>query len=311
MNLDDVIFAREARALGADRELSRRFVRGEYRRIAPGAYAPVAAWQALDPDEKYRLRVAAVSSLHSDLQMSHASAAVVWEIESLRPWPTTVHARTVRAAGGRSNSTVTRHTIGLDPAGLQLDGIAVTSLQRTALDLASNRHFTAAVVQLDAILNCRRREPDIAVTPQALDAAARADPRLFAPARTLRALAFADARAQSVGESVSRVQLHALGAPPPELQVEFADRDGDIGSVDFFWPELGIVGEFDGKVKYGTARKYRHDLTPEALLMREKRREDRIRRQVQGFIRWDWATARDRRRLAALLLDHGIPLRTR
>jgi hypothetical protein len=103
----------------------------------------------------------------------------------------------------------------------------------------------------------------------------------------------------------------ALGAPIPELQVEFADRRGRIGPVDFYWPELDIVGEFDGNSKYGKRRKFQKGLTLEEILLREKRREDRIRRLVRGFIRWDWAAVRNARQFALLLLEHGVPVKMR
>ena len=68
----------------------------------------------------------------------------------------------------------------------------------------------------------------------------------------------------------------------PRLQFEVG------GSyVDFAWPELRVVGEFDGRVKYG---KY---LAPgesegDAVFV-EKIREDRIRDEGWRVVRWVWA----------------------
>jgi hypothetical protein len=62
---------------------------------------------------------------------------------------------------------------------------------------------------------------------------------------------FADARSDSAGESVTRVQFHRYGIPIPDLQHDvFDDRGGLIGTSDFYWEDCRHLGEFDGKIKY-------------------------------------------------------------
>ena len=97
--------------------------------------------------------------------------------------------------------------------------------------------------------------------------------------RELReALALARPGAQTVLETLSRLALMAEGLPEPELQVEFYDDEGLIGRVDMWWPGLGVIGEADGLLKYGSGED----------VVREKAREDRLR--ALGFIvvRWTW-----------------------
>src|SRR5690606_2804601 len=65
-----------------------------------------------------------------------------------------------------------------------------------------------------------------------------------------RAIEFGDGRAASLLESLSRGQIMLLGLPSPELQVPFHDENGFIGNVDFYWPELDLIGESDGDWKY-------------------------------------------------------------
>jgi hypothetical protein len=67
--------------------------------------------------------------------------------------------------------------------------------------------------------------------------------------KALRVLAFADGRADSPGESISRVEIARLGFAPPELQAEVRDPSGFVGRLDFYWPIQRIGGEFDGLVK--------------------------------------------------------------
>jgi hypothetical protein len=82
--------------------------------------------------------------------------------------------------------------------------------------------------------------------------------------------------AQSVGESRMRFLCWAGGIPKPVLQYPVYDREGHlIATVDAAWPEHGVIGEFDGRVKYG--RLLRPGEEPGDAVFREKVREDRIR----------------------------------
>lgn len=106
-------------------------------------------------------------------------------------------------------------------------------------------------------------------------------PRLHGSGLARRALNLARTGAQSPLESLSRLRLVRAGLPEPRLQVPIHDQQGLIGYVDMLFEELGVVGEADGQVKYAT----REDL------VQEKRREDRLRSEGYGVVRWDWAQA--------------------
>ncbi len=60
-----------------------------------------------------------------------------------------------------------------------------------------------------------------------------------------------------------------------------------IGICDFGWEEHRVVGEFDGKVKYG--RLLKPGQTPGDVVFAEKRREDAIRDEGWEVARWIWA----------------------
>ena len=45
--------------------------------------------------------------------------------------------------------------------------------------------------------------------------------------------------------------MRELGLPAPELQHDLCDRGRFVARLDFWWPEHGVVGEFDGRSKYG------------------------------------------------------------
>ncbi len=78
--------------------------------------------------------------------------------------------------------------------------------------------------------------------------------------------------------------MHEHGIPRPKRQQEIFDASGLIGRVDFWWPELRTVGEFDGRVKYGRANP--SGRPPEDVLWDEKRREDRLRVAGLNVVRW-------------------------
>ncbi|MGH3564545.1 MAG: hypothetical protein ACRDRH_00645 [Pseudonocardia sp.] len=59
-----------------------------------------------------------------------------------------------------------------------------------------------------------------------------------------------------------------------------------LGRVDFGWPGLRTVGEFDGRVKYG--RLLRPGQDPGDAVFEEKRREDLIRDEDLRVVRWIW-----------------------
>ena len=106
-------------------------------------------------------------------------------------------------------------------------------------------------------------------------------------------MAFADPRSESVGESRSRVAIARAGLPVPRPQLDVVSADGVVvGRCDFGWEELGVVGEFDGKVKYGRAL-LRPDQDPGDVVFEEKLREDALRDTGREVVRWVWAELRD------------------
>lgn len=174
----------------------------------------------------------------------------------------------------------------------EVDGLAVTSLARTALDLARSLPHEAAVVALDAALRRGRLSHDV-LRARLFDLAGAPGSRAAA-----RAVDFADGRSESVGESRSRVLLHRWGVGPSSLQFEVRGEGGLlVARTDFAWEEHGLVGEFDGRVKYG--RLLRPGQDPGDAVFEEKRREDAVREEGLGMVRWVWADLSAGHRLAA------------
>jgi hypothetical protein len=261
----------------ADGELARARRRGELWRLRRGRYTTVPP-----PEDRMARHAAvvrsAVPALAPEAVVSHLSAAALHGLPSWGGSLCRVHVSRDRAGGGRIDPLLHVH-----PARLAADeveereGCRVTTVARTVVDCARTLPFEQGVVIADAALSARR------VTPAGLAEALHRRPRRRGNALAARVLAFADGRAESVGESRSRVAIWRAGLPAPELQWVV----GGIGRVDFAWPARRTVGEFDGLVKYG--RLLRPGQDPADVLVAEKLREDALRAEGLGVARWTWA----------------------
>lgn len=302
-----LILNRDLRTAAARSELGRRVARGDLVRVVRGAYLPAALWRAADREHRFRMRVQAVAAMSSEeLVLSHASAAVMWGLPWSGPWPDRVEALASRTYGGHSTATICRRVPAASGDPVVIDGLLVTDLARTVVDLARSPGFTRAVVVGDAALNTDvrgslpiPRNLDI----DALHAALEACRNGYGSARARDVLGFVDGLSGSPGESVSRVSCWRAGVPSPVLQQPFAPW-----FVDFWWPEFGIIGEFDGDKKYLDAS-MRSGRSAEQVVLDEKRREDDLRRRSRGFARWDWRVANSPAALADRLARAGMPRR--
>jgi hypothetical protein len=141
----------------------------------------------------------------------------------------------------------------LEPDEIEMvGGILVTSVARTIADLARVIAFEEAVVCTDSALFRSRKGLGHRVGRSELRTALVRAPRRHGTAAAGRVFDFATDLSESVGESRSRVAIRVAGLPPPELQVVLHSAEGrPLGRVDFWWEKWGVVGEFDGRVKYG------------------------------------------------------------
>ena len=306
--------ARQARLQGTERALARRLARGELVRLRPGVYLAADVWKSYDFDARFRARVFAAAEItRTGTVLSHDSAAALLRLPGLGPWPKRVNVLGPTASGGRSSAGVHRLSGPSDPEAIAVNQFAVTSLARTVVDVSARSDFTRAVCMVDAALrppqkNEFRHTNGVPAADKAfmIDVATNLAP-FPGLARAKLALDFGDPLSGSIGESISRVQMHLIGFPPPMLQTPFSDSEGLIGYADFYWPQFSLIGEFDGRVKYGDTYYTRGHL-PEEVVWAEKLREDRLRRQVRSVARWDWQVANNQRLLSERLRGHGLPL---
>ena len=156
-----------------------------------------------------------------------------------------------------------------------LGGLKVTSLERTAVDCAMMLGYRQSLVLVDHALRLG--------ADRALMESMAGGLQGRRGIRTLRlALAHADPRSESAGETLTRELLIRLKLPLPEPQVTVATRAGRY-RLDFAWKEKKVALEFDGKTKY-------FDYKPTGeVLFQERQRENALTEAGWTFVRVKWA----------------------
>ncbi|MCD4536101.1 type IV toxin-antitoxin system AbiEi family antitoxin domain-containing protein [Nocardioides sp. cx-169] len=269
------LLRRDAVALGIDDNALARLVRiGELVRIRQGVYAPRREWSTMTRRQRHGVLTRAVQALYRDhVVVSHTSQAIAdgapdWGVDL-----SSVHL-THLSGGGRRSAGVVHHEGSLrvvdvtrSPEGWR------TTPTRTVLDSCNLVGTEAGLVLANWYLH------------EGLTSVDQLEARYVEMQRSRRMLAvrlvlrLANGRVESVGESRLLYLIWRAGLPMPIVQWEVWDGDRLVGTVDFAWPELGLMAEFDGKVKYGRLLRPGQDAGD--AVFAEKRREDELR-EVTG-----------------------------
>ncbi|MCY7413563.1 MAG: type IV toxin-antitoxin system AbiEi family antitoxin domain-containing protein [Salinibacterium sp.] len=296
---DGLIFATDLSRIGlGPRAIDRALKRGQLMRLRRGAFVRPELWRLSSPAVQHVLRVTAVTAAARTRPVfARTSAAALWGLP-LDEFPAAVVILDRWRGGGRSEPGVVRTARGARTAEVTTrGGFECTTMARTGLDMCRGRHFQQAVPVLDWCLWDRN---PLAITKEAL--AAEASVMKVSPA-VWRTVEFATSLSGSIGESEARAVMHLLGFPRPRLQVKFTDAEGNM-FPDFYFEEDDAVAEFDGKTKYTRDVYTKGD--PAEVLWREKKREDRLRRQVRTVVRILTEDVRNPRLLERKLREGGI-----
>ena len=262
---------------GLDDGEIRRLVRsGDIVRIRRGSYARDEQATSV---RAFRRLVRAVATRSPEYVVAGTSAAAVYgaplwkadlsEVTLIRP-----------AATGGSHSPGRRVRAALlDPGEVvEHEGLAVTSPARTVRDLGCWCSFETAVVAGDHLAR---------MFPGRVPLVGDALPRSVGIRQARAVHAALDPRAESPGESLTRLLLVAGGLPAPEAQIEVFDPDGTfLGRCDLGWPEDAVMLEFDGRVKYQPRTGGR---SPSETVFAEKVREDGLRACGVTVVRVVWS----------------------
>ena len=270
--------------------------------LEPGSHPDLSTdvWLRADRDARYLVRIYATAlGRRSRPVLTHLSAARVWGLPILGPWPRTVHLH-----GGRRDLAeapgITWHREYLSDADItEVGGLLATTRLRTMVDLARTQPFRSAVISLDAGL-----QPRFVLPPGTLAPAVSRDRLLErvlglgaerGAARARMAARFADPRSGSRGQSLSRASMYLARVPLPELGAACPHADGE-DQVDFRWDarfhvkRRTLLGEFDCEVSRPG----------------DRLREARLQASGRILARWRWADALHPGRLRDLLEGAGL-----
>jgi hypothetical protein len=195
-----------------------------------------------------------------------------------------------------------------EPDWHRLGNVAVSRPARACLELSKEQGLTSAVVAADAAAHRGLVTPD---SPRETYRSMRG--RGGAPVAQ-QVMELMDGRSESALESLSRLVL-PYWVPKPTLQAKLVSNYGAyLGRVDFYWEELGVVGEVDGRLKYESGE----EPVDAQALWKEKQRADRMGDFGGVVVRWGWLEARQPHLLdqklwrafsrARHLREAGIPL---
>ncbi|WIM99449.1 DUF559 domain-containing protein [Actinoplanes oblitus] len=238
--------------------LSRNMLRGRaWQRLLPDVYVH----RALPLDHQvWCAAVGLVLPRHAAI--GGPSAAHLWGAGLLAPQsPVSVVAS--RDKWTYRHPRILTHHTRLCPEDLtELEGIAVTTPERTAFDLGRQSSRATALILIDAMLHQGRLDPGAVV-----ELAAQRDwwPGV---ARLLEVINLADGRAESPMETRLRLLLHDGGIPRPVPQFEIRDDLGQlVARVDLGWPAARLAVEYEGD-HHRVQEQFRRDITRAHTLQR-------------------------------------------
>lgn len=293
-----------------DREIVAAIRDGTWIRVARGVYAPAGTWQGWYPEERHIARAVAtdLNAVSRRPIFSHLTASVILGLPGYRLERERVHVVVPGIAHPRSTSTVIRHVGSLaDGEVAEIAGLHCTSLTRTLADVARTSSPEQSAVCLDAGLQklFGRAVVDGQEEWRAQSLSVLESLRGRRGARLAkRMIRFADGRAESPAESLSRLQLQRLGYAV-EIQVEVPTPHG-TARIDFEFIGLRVFGEVDGAVKYLDA-KMLSGMTPGEAVLREKHREDWVSgSRGARFVRWGFRESESSAVLGARLRVFGV-----
>lgn len=272
----------------------------------PGLFARKTRWEELNRAQRHVEIVRALALAHSEWTFCSFSAACLLGLEVSWRHLNVVHVCSATKPSTRPGTRIQRHQI--EPAGrVNQAGISITPPIQTVTDCLLQTGFADGMPIADSAIS------KLGLTREQLMEAVekRAGARNGRAVRTaLATLQYADARAESGGESVARAVMIETGFAPDRLQYELTDPFDSTQSMrtDFAWERQArelTLGELDGLVKYTDQAMLAGRTTAETLIA-ERQREAHLSLYGHPLIRFTMSEVRSAGMLAKKLQTAGI-----
>ena len=266
---------------GTDRMIRAALASGVLTRLRVGTYAFPDHLHGLDPYERHRLLAHSVYDKFpagSVALARHSAAAehglALWGVDL-----DVVHIMRLDRGAGRSESGVHHHRWVPDIDVVEVDdGRLAIAPTPAAWQVACATGPRGALVVMDSGLHL-----GLVTKDELADTGGRF--RWWHGSRGARMIVpMTDVGSETAGESLMRFVCFENRLPRPTTQQELFDELGrHVARTDLAWLEYRHVGEFDG------LRKYLRDVRPgenaSDVVVREKKREDQVRRLMLGMSR--------------------------
>ncbi len=217
-------------------------VNGAWVVVRRGVYVERQIWDAVDPyvgQMALRDRAAHLAMTQPHV-LSHDSAGRAHELPLLKPPHPLVHITRAGVGGSRTEHGVKHHLAKRTPTIEVAQGLPVTGVARTAVDLGREHGLPQGLVACDRALRVGLPILDL----HAELAVQRSWPGIT---KARAAVNLADAGAETPGESLARLLVLELGIGEPHTQFPVrVDRT-------VFWTDIRVgchVFEFDGRIKF-------------------------------------------------------------
>ena len=272
----------------------------------PGLFARKTRWEELNRAQRHVEIVRALAIQHPEWTFCSYSAACLLGLEVSWRHLNVVHACSETKPSARPGARIQRHRT--EPAGaIDQGGISITPPIQTVTDCLLQTGFADGMPIADSAIS------KLGLTREQLMEAVekRAGARNGRVVRTaLATLRYADARAESGGESVARAVMIETGFAPDRLQYELTDPFDSTESMrtDFAWErqvrEL-TLGELDGLVKYTDQTMLAGRTAAEALVA-ERQREAHLSLYGHPLVRFTMNEVRSAGVLVKKLQTAGV-----
>lgn len=272
----------------------------------PGLFARKTRWEELNRAQRHIEVVRALAIQHPEWTFCSYSAACLLGLEVSWRHLNVAHVCSATKPSARPGARIQRHQI--EPTGaVNQNGLSITSPIQTVTDCLLQTGFADGMPIADSAIS------KLGLTRKQLMEAVekRAGARNGRAMRTaLTTLQYADARAESGGESVARAVMIETGFAPDRLQYELTDPFNSTESMrtDFAWERQArelTLGELDGLVKYTDQTMLAGRTTAETLVA-ERQREAHLSLYGHPLIRFTMNEVRSAGVLAKKLQTAGI-----
>ncbi|MEH3131888.1 MAG: hypothetical protein PGN27_18215 [Mycolicibacterium neoaurum] len=234
-------------------ELTPSALRRRYRAIYRGVYVP-AEHQISQRDRLTGLMLAVPDAVVTGVAASAVHGAKWVDVET----PIEIISATRPQAG-----LIRRRESLLPDEMTMVSGIRVTTVARTAFDLARHLPRDNAVARLDALMRARP------FTHCDILAIAEDHPGLRGLRRLRVALPLVDGGAESPRETWLRLIFIDAGLPAPTTQVVVHDENGRyVRRIDMAWKQFKIGAEYDGDIHLTSRKTYVNDVLVARVLHR-------------------------------------------